>query len=118
MITTKGSICWRHDLFGLGLSSQRKLVGTPSVDELLGPTRAERLAAETAAGTAELARPSDPRLRAIIEALAGARSSAREARADGRTLLRIERADGGRQLAFSKTEELAAIDGALAAKPA
>ncbi|MFO0685003.1 MAG: BRCT domain-containing protein [Sandaracinus sp.] len=116
VITTKGSVRWRNDLFGLALSPRRALERPPSIDDLFGPTRAERAASERAAKVVEDAQPTEPRLRGLVEALVAARSSTREPQKDGRTLLRIERGDGSKQLAFLKPEELAAIDRALAAR--
>lgn len=116
VIATKGSIRSRHDLFGLHPSPARVLGAAPTIDDLLGPTRAAK--AEAAAKAAALAteQPTDPRLRALVEAIASGRSSTRELQKDGRTLVRVERADGSKQLTFLREGELVVVDRALAAQ--
>jgi hypothetical protein len=124
VIATKGSIEWRNELFGFAPSTPRFLEAkrdpraflandAPTIDELLPPTPAETAREEARASALAAAMPTDPRLRALIEAGETASSVSVEDQKDGRSLVRVQRADGGRQLAFLTRDERAAFEHAL-----
>jgi hypothetical protein len=120
VIATKGSIEWRDELFGFAPSTPRFLEAkrdpraflannAPTIDELLPPTPAETAREEARVA----AMPTEPRLRALIEAAETASSVSVEEQTDGRSLVRVQRADGVRQLAFLTRDERAAFEHAL-----
>ncbi|WP_276082594.1 BRCT domain-containing protein [Nannocystis punicea] len=121
VVATKGSNRWRGELFGFCATEKRfeearrdprgfLATRPPSIDDLLpsryGPPEEVRVAAL----------PAEPRLRALVEAAETARAVTYEAQKDGRMLMRIERADGGRQLAFLREDERATVEAAIAAR--
>jgi hypothetical protein len=118
VIATKGSIPWRNDLFGLGMQPRRSFdpAHPPSIDDLLPPSRQASAEASARAEAIESAQPTDPRLRALVEAALTARSLVLEPQKDGRTLARLEREDGSRQLTFLKPDERDAFERGLAAR--
>lgn len=117
VIATKGSIAGRNELFGLRGAGIAPVVPR-TVDALLPAPPATAHAAQVREDALAGALPSDVRLRALVEAAENARSFALEDQPDGRTLARIERTDGARQLAFLRADERAAIEASLAARRA
>lgn len=129
VLATRGSIRWRAELFGFRATEPRFeearqsprawLDKNPvSIDDLLPPPPAALAKAAAVARAREDALPADPRLRALIEVIESARSVRYEEQKDGRTLVRVERADGGRQLTFLRPDERASVEGALSARRA
>ena len=80
---------------------------------MLPPPASERARIEALERALANALPADPRLRALIEVIEAARSVRFDEQGDGRTLVRVERGDGGRQLTFLRPDERALLEGAL-----
>lgn len=127
VLGTRGSIPWRHRFFGFpsfdaprpGANGDPRgwLAAHPlEIDDLFASTQENQRNIAAAAGARADALPAEPRLRSLVEAAEVARSISLEALPDGRQMLLLVRADGGRQLAYLTLDERARVEASLAAR--
>lgn len=134
VLATRGSVPMRDRLFGLVMKTpgDRAAREDPrayfqahpmSLEDLLAPDRREReLLREAERGREEALQrlesqlPQGPRLRALVLAIEIAVTVSYEAEPDGRTRVQLARVDGGKQTAFLRPEERAAVEQALRAR--